>query len=526
MAKIQYGIPQGLNAQGLSHEQIAQLLLRAQTQGGADPSDVAGYDTVGTGGPSQHGPVYSVGQGIANAVGDIGTAYLKHQQEKKMLAALAAQNDANSQSTNRGLAIAMSPGITQHGVQAASGNFQPDAQSAFPGGQNVPGVNGDPFSKFTPARPAFDPTPLDDKQRTLAAFKSFGPNSQLAAQMLPTLASASQAAEPDSFTGTLKGDESAYIKGKQVAQGSPVPDSPAAKADYDFKRGLITKEVHDAIIAKETGQDPVTLAHLRESNNSADLSGERLAQLKTGQLDDDAVEFRAHLAAAGDPSAYQGIPKSIYGSSSIAKIGNRAAALATESAKAEGLSPDEAARRQAQVNIAFKGAQKAYGVVATTGAQKDQVAIEMGKLGDQLAEVSKNVSRTGWVPINSLENYARSNTDKPEYGKLAVAVQGFKTAYAQALVRGGQSTDSARAHSDALFSDARNDEDLMARVRQAQKEIGAVLESTSETKSNVLSGVGGGTSTPTKAAPALPGAAASPAAPAVDYKAKYGLTGK
>ncbi len=225
MAKVNYGMPSGITNAGLTNQQIAQYLLQQQMQS-SDPSQMPGYDLPQ---PSQqHNPVRSPLQGIADATGDIASAYIRRQQQQKMLSALGAQQAANDRSKNTAMAMAMNPNMTAQNAQAAQGNF-PMAQSAFPGGQPPPipgvgpGAGAPPDAPVPQAQAGFDNTVLTPQQRALAAMQSMGPNSALAANYAPQLMQAAQSAEPNSFTGKLGPGEGAYVRNQQVASQPLTP---------------------------------------------------------------------------------------------------------------------------------------------------------------------------------------------------------------------------------------------------------------------------------------------------------------
>lgn len=492
MPRVQYGVPAGLTSQGLTNQQIAQLMLQAQLQG-QDPSQTSGYDM-----PSQqpNHPVFSPAQGIADASGQIASAYIRKQQQQKMLQQLGEQSAANDASKNRALAIAMNPNITQQGADAASGNFQPNAQPAFPNGQNVPGVNGDPFSKPTMAQPAFDPTPLDYKQRTMAAFKSMGPNSAMAAQFLPTLAQAAQAAEPDTFTGTVKPGENAYIRGRKVASGGVEP-TPLMKVLQARGVDLSSPEAQQALAAEQaqlTGKDPLHQQQLINAKTQGDLDAAKLKQLQEGGLDDDTVKRIAEqVGRYGDTSALQNIGRGTQGSTNLARVNNAITAL--------DLTPAE----QAAAKVKMKASIAASNAMAKRGANIDTAAEELNTFADQALEASDKVSREKFVPWNQLENFVRSNTSNPDYATLFTAVQGARNAYAGVMSRNGSPTVNYMQHADDLLSAAKDHESLKATLSQMKKEAVGAQQATSAVQGRIIQnqfGAATGTEAPPAPAPA------------------------
>lgn len=286
---------------------------------------------------------------------------------------------------------------------------------------------------------------------------------------------------------------------RDLAAGGLKPGSPeynAAVADK-IKKDSFIPELDPNKVAEMKSTTQSNLASVTEKAASTKLAEARAKALADNAITDDAVEFRAQLALAGDTdSAFKGLPSGMLGSAARAKVTDRWASLAQEN----NVGGDE----MNKIRMQQKAANAALGQVAKRAGAADYNANEMSIIGGQLESASKAVDRVGWTDLNNLTNFAKSHTSNPEYGQLDVAVQGFKTAFAQALSRNGVPTDQGRAKADALFSGARSHADLMARVAQAQKEAGGVIQAGDVTKKQILDGVGGSKSSNPQAAPDAP----------------------
>lgn len=269
-----------------------------------------------------------------------------------------------------------------------------------------------------------------------------------------------------------------------VAKMSPGDPRRANLQAYLDKAGYI-REKDPLVIAQMKAQTAADNAGVGEKLANTEVAKARAKALSENSISDESIAFRANLALAGDEAgAFFGLPTGVYGSGARAKITDAWEKLATE----RGVTGSEMSRIKMQrsaANAALQQVSKRAGIA-------DYNANEMTPLAKQLEDASKDVERVGWTDLNDLSNFAKSHTSNPEYGKLDVAVQGFKTAFAQALARNGVPTDMGRAKADKLFSGARNHIDLMARVAQAQKEAGAVVEAGETTKSQILNSAPGG----------------------------------
>lgn len=500
MAKVNAGFGNASLAQQYSGQPINPLTVGVDPtqyyQGLNDPNDLLARALA-----LDHHPVYSIGQGVADVAGKLGAAYLEKKARQHEIQAqqqaYGALNDASTIAGNDDLARAMIGGQVNN-VQGG--------QAQLPGGGGPspmnPGMRNAQVSLPANMVGSSDPNaqPLTAQDRYGAAMGQLrqNPNQGLAEAFSGNIQQAAQAAQQPSFTGSLKPGESAYIQGRQVASQAALPESPVGKAARDLKNGDIDKQTYDSIFASETHTDPLSVAHLKQAQAETGLAGARMEMMKNGQLDDDAIEMRAQLAAAGDPSAYQGVPKGIYGSQSLAKIGDRAAQIAKSRAEASGATPDQMGAQQAQINAQNKAARSALGTTEKAAAQIEGAANRLDAVIPQALEASDNVSRLPWVPINRLTNFAKSQSSDPAYGKLDIAIQAVKTEYAQAMARTGQTTDLSRKHADDLIDSARDIPDLKARMKQMQAETAAVVGANQKTSNTVRSniGTGGGGATP------------------------------
>lgn len=283
----------------------------------------------------------------------------------------------------------------------------------------------------------------------------------------------------------------------------------------EFAAAMADKRAKETYIAE---QDPLKrqeiVAHIASDNATTTYKNAQSDMLKDGGLTDDSMGRMYEQLQAGQPlnQIAGNLGRGQQGSNNLIKFQN----YVTQRMQSAGFHGADLAAKNAEFSAIRSG------MIANerASANIDRATREMDILGDQLTTASKDVDRVGWTDLNGLANFARSHSSQPEYGKLDVAVQGFKTAFGQALARNGVPTDQVRAKSDSLFSAVRSHADLMARVAQAKLEARGVIQATSDTGAALAGRISGN---PGAATPA--GTTVAPVT-GIDYHSMYGLTPK
>ncbi len=189
MAKVKYGADPG---GGLSNADIARLLYQQQQLQG--PKQGGDYDPLGAALERPTHPVYSIGQGLADMAGQVGSAYFQREREKK-LQAIAGKNNA-------ALAGAYQTATNPNLAQDASGNavaMSPNGQMASALNQQtgpVPGSPGMQYGNVSIPADLAGAAPVSPEQRAHMAIQSLGANGALAQQYGPSLMQAAQSATP------------------------------------------------------------------------------------------------------------------------------------------------------------------------------------------------------------------------------------------------------------------------------------------------------------------------------------------
>lgn len=166
-------------------------------------------------------PVYSAGQGIADALGDVGEAYF----DKKALDKARAQQKQDYSDAAMAQQIAGNPDLTRNEA----------ARRATQGG-----LDGGP--QMTMASQVFD-QPATVNQRDAAGMGALANNPRMALEMRPDIQAMAQQFAPPSFSGTLKPGEHAFAKGRDVASlpAAPPDSSIPLPPEVEAQRIRIAK---------------------------------------------------------------------------------------------------------------------------------------------------------------------------------------------------------------------------------------------------------------------------------------------
>lgn len=248
----------------------------------------------------------------------------------------------------------------------------------------------------------------------------------------------------------------------------------AAKFGLDVRKQGET-ERHNRASEKDTkaGRAPMGM-QFNAKGELEDIPGwtktlEKAAAARKGPpgvgMDDNTVDFMAHRILAGDRTVLTGLGRGAQGAENIAKIQARVAKLADEGAE---VSP--AAR-----NILLNAAQHEGLKVA----ERTQAGI-MAKLSiygrtafnaTQIAlDLSKEVKRTDFQPINKVLNAARTKTGDPKIVALGQALMTLTNEYARAI-GGGHGTVHDKEAAEKRLSEAQSHEQLNAVIEVMRKEI-------------------------------------------------------
>lgn len=136
-------------------------------------------------------------------------------------------------------------------------------------------------------------------------------------------------------------------------------------------------------------------------------------------------------------------------------------------------------------------AQEARSLGARTAPAKVAVK-EMDKLAQPMIDAVKKLDPSQYPDLNSLNNAIDKKTGGPEIVAAAQAVQEFKTAFTNLMVRNGVATDQARSKADELIDKNFSLSQIEAVRDQAKISGAAVLDALAEAKGDLTNRSGSG----------------------------------
>lgn len=203
-------------------------------------------------------PVYSAGQGIADVLGDVGSAYF----QKKQLDKDEAKADDKARILAKAMQTAMNPNFSQANADNMNGNPMA-AQSAFSGGMPPNAAEmlaGAQPQQAQPALPQGYDKPLSNQARTLAAMQQLGQSPEMAARFTPEVVSMAQSMQKQMPTPlpAVKPGESIPMRDPNTgnityntAPGTAPISGALGEAASALKAGIINQAQFDAIVKKQ-----------------------------------------------------------------------------------------------------------------------------------------------------------------------------------------------------------------------------------------------------------------------------------
>lgn len=130
----------------------------------------------------------------------------------------------------------------------------------------------------------------------------------------------------------------------------------------------------------------------------------------------------------------------------------------------------------------YAGQKRESLAVATRSAPAKIAVAEMDKLSQPMIDAVAKLDPTKFPDLNAVQNAYQRKTGGPEVVKAFLAVQEFKTAFTNLMVRNGVPTDNARARADELVNMNMSLDQVVAVSQQAKITAGAVLDALHDVK--------------------------------------------
>lgn len=257
------------------------------------------------------------------------------------------------------------------------------------------------------------------------------------------------------------------------------------------KINLIAAQYHDPLMSN--AKDISLMAKIYESQLKAAQHAEEITmrmqehrdlfdykeqskdrEKKTPSISQEAADFAADQLLAGDKSALSNYGRGEKATANLALIHE----TVQRRAKEKGITGD----KLAHINALFTGEVAEQRAMATRSAPAKIAVKEMDKLAQPMVDAFKALDPTQYPDLNSIQNAVQNKTGSPKVVKAALALQEFKTAFTNLMVRNGVPTDQARSRADELFNLNFNIDQIEAVRDQAKISGAAVLDAITEAR--------------------------------------------
>ncbi len=263
---------------------------------------------------------------------------------------------------------------------------------------------------------------------------------------------------------------------KQIAAEAQKLSMEARKQAYDRwmgERKQTEAERHNVATEEKTAADKLPPGTMLDAKgNLVNRPGyirameERTKAKASGaSMDDETAEFLAHRVLAGDTKALVGLGRGAQGAENLAKINGIVARLAKE-----GTPVNDAARNILQNAAQQQGLIAAERTQANIMAKLSVYGRTAFKATDIALNLSKEVPRTDFQPINKVLNAARTKTGDPKIVALGQALMTLTNEYARAI-GGGHGTVHDKEAAEKRLSEAQSHAQLEAVIKVMRQEI-------------------------------------------------------
>lgn len=145
----------------------------------------------------------------------------------------------------------------------------------------------------------------------------------------------------------------------------------------------------------------------------------------------------------------------------------------------------DAGGNRADEKLAYQGQQAETRAIAARSAPAKIAVKEMDNLAQPMVDAVKRLNPSSYPDLNSLKNAAEKRTGGEDVVKANLAVQEFKTAFTNLMIRNGVPTDAARSKADAIMDSNFSLGQIEAVRDQAKISGAAVLDALSQVKGGV-----------------------------------------
>lgn len=237
-------------------------------------------------------------------------------------------------------------------------------------------------------------------------------------------------------------------------------------------------------------------------------TGKPLFSSSAGSFSLGAIEIGGRRLAAGDATAFQGLPQGTAGAAVRTALANKAAEVLV---KEQGMSPQDAASfvtaTTQQVHANAIGAGAGARTAATREANLNIILKAADAAIPAAIDASEKLDRTGWVPLNKIIQGGRVIASDPDQKRFGMANLQLAEHWARAMNPTGVMRESDRDMALGFLNTADSKDTYRAAVDQLRTQI--------ERERAAVQSVKGGTAAP--GAPPAGGALRTPTQSDLDY---------
>lgn len=242
-------------------------------------------------------------------------------------------------------------------------------------------------------------------------------------------------------------------------QGGANGGSPATVQEYKFYQDQ----------EKAAGREPVSF------NDYQKQKAAKFANFDP-ETRRDLVNFIADRTEAGDTKARIGYT---HNPGLLAEVDGELARRDSERrAAGKPTMAETILKNQAEQSGRVAGARTGYSL----NTRMDVYSKEANTAMDLALETSRNLPRTGFVPLNKAIQMVQSNTGSPELAQHVAQINAVINTYAKAINPTGVPTQSDKDHAREVLNAAQTPEQFEAVIRQLQREIAVAHKSARSVK--------------------------------------------
>lgn len=222
----------------------------------------------------------------------------------------------------------------------------------------------------------------------------------------------------------------------------------------------------------------------------------RLAGDPDAALHKDDLKLMAEQYLAGDKSVFQNLGRGAQGSKNVVALRAEIQAMAKE----RGLSGADIAAGLTQ----FTGEQAAARTAGTKATNVELAAAEAQKTIGIAKQLSDQLPRTEFVPVNRAIQAAQTNTGDPKVIAFGAAINTVVNAYARAISPSGTPTVSDKEHARQMLSTANTKAQFDAVINVMNQEMAAARKAPREVMESQRERISGRGGEGKPAAPGIP----------------------